>query len=95
MNRATKSLVMAVLNHNSSEKNTVCCIEEMSELTKVLTKKLRKSEKFNIENLTEELSHVLLLCNVIAAEHGIHEKDILKEQMDAVQRMEEEDGIRR
>ena len=95
MNRATKSLVMAVLNHNSSEKNTVCCIEEMSELIKVLTKKLRKSEKFSIEKLTEEISHVLLLCNVIAAEHGIREKDILKEQMDAVQRMEEEDGVRR
>lgn len=96
MGKVTKSLVAAVFTHNSSEKNTVCCIEEMSELTKVLTKKLRKSEKFNKEDLTEELAHVLLMCGAIAWEHGISDDDILEVQKDAVKRMEEGiDGVRR
>lgn len=82
-------LVEKILIHNASVKNTVCCIEEMSELTKVLTKKLRNSEKFNREHLIEELAHVLLMCNVIAVEHGINEDDILEVQKDAVKRMEE------
>ena len=82
-------LIERVIAHNTSEKNTVCCIEEMSELTKVLTKKLRNSEKFNRGDLAEELAHVLLMCNVIAAEHGISEYVIRDYQEDAVKRMEE------
>lgn len=85
------TLVEAVYLHNSSEKNTICCIEEMSELTKVLTKKLRQSEKFNIESLTEELAHVLLLCDVLIKEHEINRCDILAEQESAVNRMYRED----
>lgn len=88
-------LVGSVVLHNSSIKNAVCCIEEMSELTKVLTKKLRNSEKFSKEHLTEELAHVLLMCNVIATEYNINENDILEIQKDAVLRMEEENGVRR
>ena len=82
-------LIERVIIHNTSEKNAICCIEEMSELTKVLTKKLRNSEKFSREHLIEELAHVLLMCNVIAVEHGINEDDILEVQKDAVKRMEE------
>jgi len=95
MSKTAMSLVESVLTHNSSEKNTVCCIEEMSELTKVLTKKLRNSEKFNREDLAEELAHVLLMCAVIASEYEITVEDVLKIQKDAVRRMEEEDGVRR
>ena len=80
-------LVNEVLFHNSTDKNAICCIEEMSELTKVLTKKLRKSPKFNIDILTEEIAHVLLMCNVVARECGINENDILAVQEDAVNRM--------
>lgn len=85
-------LVDKVVEHNSSEKNIVCCIEEMSELTKVLTKKLRNSDKFNVNDLLEEVSHVLLMCNAIAKEYGLTEEDILSVQADAVKRMEEADG---
>ena len=81
-------LVERVVLHNASVKNAVCCIEEMSELTKVLTKKLRNSEKFSREHLIEELAHVLLMCNVIATEHGINHDDIFALQKDAVKRME-------
>ena len=82
-------LIEKVLTHNASEKNAICCIEEMSELTKVLTKKLRKSDKFNCGDLAEELAHVLLMCNVIAAEYRINNDDIFALQTDAVKRMEE------
>ena len=82
-------LIEKVIIHNTSEKNAICCIEEMSELTKVLTKKLRNSKKFNREDLIEELAHVLLMCNVIAAEYIISEDMIREVQKDAVKRMEE------
>lgn len=83
-------LIEDVIQHNSREKNIICCIEEMSELTKVLTKKLRMSHKFTKEKLTEELGHVLLMCNVIANEYGISKNDIFEIQQDAVRRMKEE-----
>lgn len=86
-------LVERVVLHNASTKNAICCIEEMSELTKVLTKKLRNDKKFNRDILVEELAHVLLMCNVIATEYGIPYDDILTIQKNAVQRMEEEDGV--
>lgn len=89
------NLVEKVALHNASTKNAICCIEEMSELTKVLTKKLRNDKKFNRDILTEELAHVLLMCNVIATEYGISSDDIFNIQKNAVQRMEEEDGIYR
>lgn len=76
--------------HNSRMKNIVCCIEEMSELTKVLTKNLRMSPKFSMDKLKEELAHVLLMCNVIASEYGITDDDILMLQQDAVRRMKED-----
>lgn len=84
-----EDLVEAVYLHNSNIKNTVCCIEEMSELTKVLTKFLRESPKFNKADLTEELSHVLLLCDVMIRQHGIDRNDILEHQRKAVDRMYE------
>ena len=57
-----------------------------------LQKYLRGSDNFSLENLTEEVSHVLLLTNVIAKEFRLDTKNILEHQMDAVRRMEEEDG---
>ena len=87
---AVEDLVGAILEHNSSVKNTVCCIEEMSELTKVLTKKLRQSPKFSEEKLLEELSQVMLMCCVIAKEHNLEEADILHVQFETVRKMHEE-----
>ena len=89
MNIFYETLVDKVIDHNSSDFNTVCCIEEMSELTKVLTKKLRNSPKFTKDSLLEEISHVKLMCDVIATEHGLTKKDIFKEQQKAVSRMGE------
>lgn len=85
-----KYLIEEVIEHNSKNKNIVCCIEEMSELTKVLTKKLRMSPKFNRDILTEEIGHVLLMCSVIANEYDISEEEIYNIQQDAVRRMKED-----
>lgn len=90
--RIFHALVDEVVEHNnkiSDDWNTICCIEEMSELTKVLTKKLRKSPKFTREKILEEVSHVLLMCSVIAWENGIGDEEIYEEQQKAVQRMNE------
>ena len=80
-------LIDIVHDHNSVEKNIVCCIEEMSELTKVLTKILRKSPKFSEENLLEEVSHVLLMCSVIAKTYDLNPDDIYEVQHNAIERM--------
>jgi hypothetical protein len=58
----------------------------MSELTKVLTKHLRSSSKFSIENLTEEVAHCLLMINVIKEIFNLDEEDIDWNQLDALQR---------
>jgi NTP pyrophosphatase (non-canonical NTP hydrolase) len=86
-----KILAMEVYTHNTCEKNMICCIEEMSELIKVLTKKQRNSDKFSKDKLKEEVAHVLLMCNVMAFEYDISDEDILTEQKDAVNRMKEDD----
>ncbi len=91
MDNISKELAGCVVAHNSEEKNLVCCIEEMSELTKVLTKKLRNSPKFNKDNLIEEVSHVLLMCNAIAIQYDLDERYISKEQLEAVRRMKNDE----
>lgn len=63
-----------------------CTIEEMSEVTKVLTKYLRNSRKFSIENLTEEIAHSLLMLQVIQHRFNILDVDINKEQVLALKK---------
>lgn len=82
------NLIERVNNYNNKQTSIICCIEEMSELTKVLTKDLRYSSKFSKEKLTEELSHVLLMCDVIKDLYEINDNNIYSEQLNAVERME-------
>jgi hypothetical protein len=63
-----------------------CAIEEMSELTKVLTKRLRNSSKFTISKLEEELGHVYLLCDLIKDKFNISEEAIYDHKLDALTR---------
>jgi len=77
-----------IIVHNNYDTNVACCIEEMSELIKVLCKEQRKSKKFSMENLKEEISHVILMCSVIAIENNITNEDLYNIQINAVERME-------
>lgn len=78
----------ARMNREKPLKNSVyCTIEEMSELTKCLTKLLRVSPKFSVENLTEELAHSLLMINDIKIRFNIKDDDINKYQLDALRRL--------
>ena len=81
------SLVKEVAEFNSEEKNVICCIEEMSELIKVLTKKLRNDHKFSREKLVEEIGHVMLMCCTVAETNGITREEIQDSWMDAIYRM--------
>ena len=83
------SLVKEVAKYNSEEKNIICCIEEMSELTKVLTKKLRNDHKFSREKLVEEIGHVMLMCCAITDTYEITKEEIQDAWMDAIYRMRE------
>lgn len=83
-----KSLAERVVHHNSYETNVICCIEEMSELIKVLCKEQRKSPKFNQKDFVEELSHVMLMCEVLRVNTGLDYKEVYSTQKDAVERME-------
>jgi NTP pyrophosphatase (non-canonical NTP hydrolase) len=62
----------------------ICAIEEMSELTKVLTKHMRSSRKFTKEKLTEELAHVMLLSFLLKREFKIDNELIQEEQKKAL-----------
>lgn len=63
-----------------------CTIEELSEVTKVLTKFLRQSKKFSIENLTEEIAHAQLMLDVTKNVFEINYEDILKEKLLALKK---------
>lgn len=63
-----------------------CAIEEMSEFTKVLTKYLRKSSKFSIEDLSEELAHSIMMLDIMKEMFHISDECIEKEQLNALKR---------
>ena len=54
----------------------ICVIEEMSELTKVLTKRMRRPPNFNFNDIAMELAHVQLMCEIIRVTFGINTCDI-------------------
>lgn len=62
----------------------ICAIEEMSEATKVMTKFLRFSHKFNKEYLTEEIAHTLLMLDVVRNIFGLPDADIKAYQIQAL-----------
>lgn len=82
------NLIETVIKHNDYKTNVTCCIEEMSELTHVLCKQQRESDKFSCIKLAEELAHVLLMCGVIAGENNISIDELEYYQINAVNRME-------
>lgn len=63
-----------------------CTIEEMSEVTKVLTKYLRNSSKFSINDLTEEIAHSFLMLDVIKNRFNIKDEDIQHEKLLALKK---------
>jgi len=63
-----------------------CTIEEMSEVTKVLTKFLRNSHKFSIDDLTEELAHSFLMLDIIKNRFNIKDEDIQHEKLLALKK---------
>lgn len=78
-------LAELVYQNNNKDHIENCLIEEMSELTKAITKSRRG--KTDIDNLTEETGHVLLMCYSLMKCYGIQEYCVLLESNDAVNRM--------
>lgn len=63
-----------------------CTIEEMSEVTKVLTKFLRASRKFSRDDLTEEIAHALMMLTAIKNMFEIPDENIEREQLKSLQK---------
>ena len=61
---------------NFDEKQLIVTIEELSELTKELTKDLRGKE--NIDNIIEELADVVICCETVKQYFYINDEDIQK-----------------
>lgn len=78
---------LAVIFNNYRDKEYVenCTIEEMSELTKAIMKS--KRSKLDINNLVEEIGHVLLTTSALISLYGISEELVTKSAEDAVKRM--------
>ena len=79
------NLAEVVYQNNNKDHIENCVIEEMSELTKAVTKSRRGKE--DIKNITEEIGHVMLMCNSLMKCYGIQELAIETEAEDAVNRM--------
>ena len=85
MKKTMIDLAELVYQNNNKDHIENCLIEEMSELTKAITKSRRG--KTNIDNITEEIGHVMLMCSSLIKCYGIQEYCILLEANDAVNRM--------
>jgi len=83
MNDKISQYQMRLTDERTMDEIMICTIEEMSELTKVLTKYMRKSNKYNREDLVEEMSHVLFQIDVLKIAFNIQEAEIEEEQLDA------------
>ena len=73
-----------VIKINGVEKEIIVCIEEMSELTKALSKFLRYkgSEKENTikDNIVEEIADVLNTCEQMQNIFGVDKVNAVREQ---------------
>lgn len=74
------------------QNNIICCIEEMSEVTKVLTKYLRGREEFNKKDLEEEIAHALLMLDIIRERFHISTDAVKKYQVQALRKAIREDN---
>ena len=86
MNDKISQYQMRLTDERTMDEIMICTIEEMSELTKVLTKYMRNSEKYRREDLVEEMSHVLFQIEVLRQCFNIVDSEIEEEQLDAGRR---------
>ena len=93
MNNELKFLMQKYVQNKGVADGIICCIEELSELTKVLTKYLRVDDKFSIDNLAEELAHVRALTTFIQHRFGIPDDLIEEEQIAVIKRFLEEEKV--
>lgn len=65
-----------ILKHYGNENQMLVAIEEMSELTKALTKSMRIDAGVTMHEIEEEIADVQLCLKVLCFIFGIEEKDI-------------------
>jgi NTP pyrophosphatase (non-canonical NTP hydrolase) len=79
-------LTKKLAKEQSIEKTMICTIEEVSEVTKIITKYLRQSEKFSIEDLTQEVAHALLMLDTVKNVFNIQDEEINKHKLMALKK---------
>jgi NTP pyrophosphatase (non-canonical NTP hydrolase) len=105
MKMLENQLVKDLVDVFGLENQYTCCIEEMSELTQVLTKLLRKDSIHSIHKLTqtakyklnEEISHVKftidVLCQLINLDEQINENYLLVKEKVAKRLEREKESV--
>lgn len=94
MNYLNKLVEKATQCFDKSSQDLIL-IEEMSELTKELLK--RRRGKCNIDNIKEELSHVLISTMVLQKVLGISQQDIedeAKRKLEKYGWLEQEENVK-
>lgn len=75
------------LNALSNENMCIyCAIEEMSELTKVLTKKLRQNKDYNLIAFEIESAHALAMISVLIDRFGASKERIFAEEIKCLEK---------
>jgi NTP pyrophosphatase (non-canonical NTP hydrolase) len=77
MRKIKEDFVKLIVNENSIQQSTTCLMEECAELIQALCK--LKREDLSIMNLTEEISHVLLMVEVVCQLFTITDDEIASE----------------
>lgn len=81
------TLVVATYYKNPTHVQ-ICAIEEMSELTKEISKHIRHGEwSDGHERMSEEIGHVILMVFSLMIQQGISIDEVLNSMFDAVDRM--------
>ncbi len=86
-NKKLKEDFFKTINNESLKRNAICLIEEASEVIKAMTKILRYGVTPTRKvQLIEEMSHVLLMIQVISNKLDITDNDIEYFQLDIMNR---------
>lgn len=80
-----RKLAFKVWTHNTYAKNETYTLQEMAELTKEITK--NQLDLGDINHITEELAHVMLMTKALQFNYGIQDENINREMKKAVQKM--------
>lgn len=87
MNEKYERILEKIINHYSKEQQVIQSIEEMSELTKELTKNINRGKE-NITEIKGEIADVMIMLSQLITIYGIDQDEVIEEMKMKLERQE-------